>query len=106
MHNKKYVGNQVAKYFGTTNPRDVMQKWNRDIKLYAGTDPVVKPVGLAPRNTSSWKRFHDYVASDGVPTFHADYDEKIPTRPSKEKIFTAAACRGIREFAFNTVTSC
>lgn len=102
MHNKKYVGNQVAQYFGSTNPRDVMQKWNWDIKVYAGTDPVVKPLGLAPRNTLSWKRYHDYVASEGVPTFHADYDEKIPTRPSREKIYTAAACRGICDLVHST----
>ena len=95
MHNKKYVGYQVEKYFGATHPRDVMQKWNWDIKVYAGTDPVVKPLGLAPRNTSCWKRYHDYVASEGVPTFHADYDEKTPIRPSREKLYTAAACRGI-----------
>ena len=95
MHNEKYVGNQVEQYFGSTNPRDVMQKWNWDIKVYAGTDPVVKPLSLAPRNTESWKRYHDYVASEGVPTFHADYDKKTPTRPSREKIYTAAACRGI-----------
>ena len=53
MHNKNYVGNQVAKYFGTTLPRDVMQKWNNDIKLYTGTDPDNHPLSLAPRNISS-----------------------------------------------------
>ena len=97
MHNKNYVGNQVAKYFGTTLPRDVMQKWNNDIKLYTGTDPDNHPLSLAPRNISSWKRFHDYVKTDGVPTFHADLDEKIPIRPSKDATFTAAAKRGTRE---------
>jgi hypothetical protein len=94
MHNKNYVANQVKKYFGTTNPRDIMQKWNMDIKLYSGTNPIVKPLFVLPRNVQSWKRFHEYVASGGVPTFHADLDQKIPTRPSKDEIYTAAANRG------------
>ncbi len=31
MHNTSYVGHQVYKYFGTTRPNDIMQKWNNDI---------------------------------------------------------------------------
>jgi hypothetical protein len=94
MHNTSYVGHQVYKYFGTTRPNDIMQKWNNDIRLYTGTDPVVKPSFVASRNTPSWKRFHDYVATDGVPTFHDDFDRKVPIRPSQGEKFTAAANRG------------
>ena len=47
MHNENYVGYQARKYFGTTRPNDIMQKWNNDIKLYTGTDPVVKPAFVA-----------------------------------------------------------
>ena len=47
MHNENYVEYQLRKYFGTTRPNDIMQKWNNDIKLYTGTDPVVKPAFVA-----------------------------------------------------------
>jgi hypothetical protein len=95
MHNENYVGCQARKYFGTLRPNDIMQKWNNNTKMYTCTDPVVKPVFVTPRSTPSWKRFHDYVVIDGVPTFHADFDLKAPIRPSQGETFTAASNQGI-----------
>ena len=94
MHNDQYKDCQVRHYLGTTVPRHVMQKWNNDIKLYTGTDPVVRPLFVSQRSTPSWRRFHDYVATDGVPTFHTDFALKAPTRPGQAKYFDAASDRG------------
>ena len=102
MHNDQYKGCQVRHYLGTTVPRHVMQKWNNDIKLYTGTDPVVKPAFVTPRSTPSWKRFHDYVVTDGVPTFHADFDLKVPIRPSQAEKFTPSSNRGIHVTMLST----
>jgi hypothetical protein len=94
MHNDRYVDCQVRQFFGTTKPKHVMQKWNNDIKLYTGTDPAVCPLFVKSRSAPSWKRFHDYVATDGVPTFHTDFDLKAPTRPGQVQYFSAASNRG------------
>ena len=103
MHNKNYVDYQVHKYFGTTRPKDIMQKWNNDIKLYTGTDPVVKPAFVTPRSTPSWRRFHEYVVTDGVPIFHTDFDLKVPIRPSQAENFSAASNRGILVTVLSTI---
>ena len=106
VHNENYVEYQLRNYFGTTQPNDVMQKWNNDTKLYTGTDPVqvVKPAFVTPCSTPSWKRFHDYVVTDGVPTFHADFDLKVPIRPSQAEKFTHAPAsnRGTRVTMLST----
>ncbi len=70
--------------------------------MYTCTDPVVKPAFVTPRSTPSWKGFHDYVVIDGVPTFHADFDLKVPIRPSQGENFTAASNQGIRVTVLST----
>jgi hypothetical protein len=96
MHNKNYTGNQVQQYFGTTKPKDVMQKWNNDIRLYRDTDPVVEPWNIKPRSKPFWKRYHEYVATEGVPIFHEDFDKRFPIRPSRSDTYFAPDKRGSR----------
>jgi hypothetical protein len=80
-----------------------MQKWNNDIKLYTGTDPVVKPAFVTLRSTPSWRRFHEYVVTDDVPIFHTDFDLKVPIRPSQAENFSAASNRGILVTVLSTI---
>ena len=102
LHNKRYVGNQVKRYFGSTKPLDIMQKWNNDIELYKDTSAVVKPFGIEPAQTPSWKRYHAYVATEGVPIFHEDLYEKIPIRCSKKSTFDS--CKGTQYYSCDHFT--
>ena len=45
-----------------------------------------------------------YVVTDGVPIFHADFDLKVPIRPSQAEKFTQAPAsnRGIRVTMLST----
>lgn len=106
MQNENYVGYQVQKYFGSTKPIDIMQKWNNDIKLYTGSNSESKPLFVCPGNDPSWKRFHNYVQNNGVPLFHADLAEKVPVRPSKQNKFSAAPNRGMHHMYCIQVVQC
>ena len=92
LHNTNYVENQVKRYFGSTKPMDIMQKWNSDIDLYKNTSADVKPLGIESAQVQSWKRYHAYVAAEGVPMVHAELYKKHPIRSSKEATFDS--CRG------------
>ena len=92
FHNKSYVAYQVKRYFGWTKPLDIMQKWNNDIELYKDTSAVVKPIGIKSGQFLSWRRYHEYVATEGVPIFHDDLFEKFPIRCSKKSTFDS--CKG------------
>jgi hypothetical protein len=102
LHNKSYVENQVKRYFGSTKPLDIMQKWNNDIELYKDTSAVVKPFGIEPAQTPSWKRYHAYVATEGVPIFHEDLYKKNPIRCSKKSIFDS--CKGTQYYSCDHFT--
>ena len=102
MHNTSYVEYQLQRYFGTTKPRDVMQRWNNDIRLYQGSSSAFPPIGTASRSVENWRRYHAYVATEGVPEFHKDFDERFSIRPSKGKIYFASDKRGTyMTFAFD-----
>ena len=100
--NDLQLGNQVTRYFGSTKPVDIMQKWNNDIELYKDTSAVVKPFGIEPAQTPSWKRYHAYVATEGVPIFHEDRYEKIPIRCSKKSTFDS--CKGTQYYSCDHFT--
>ena len=102
LHNKNYVGNQVQRYFGSTKPVDIMQKWNNDIELYKDTSAVVKPFGIEPGQNPSWRRYHEYVATEGVPIFHDDLHEKIPIRCSKKSTFDS--CKGTQSISLDDLS--
>jgi hypothetical protein len=87
LSNPKYVANQVQRYVGGTKIIDIMQKWNSDIELYKDTNPVEKPLGIESAQVPSWRRYHAYVATDGVPAVHSDLLEKIPIRCSRKQIY-------------------
>lgn len=102
MHNESYKGHQVQRYFGSTKPKDVMQKWNNDIRLYRGTSSVVPPLTVALKSRLGWKRYHEYVATEGVPIFHEDFDKRYPIRLSRSDTYFAPDKRGTHmTFAFD-----
>ena len=92
LHNPSYVGNQVQRYFGWIKPVDIMQKWNNDIELFKDTNAVMRPIWIESAQVPFWRRYHAYVALEGVPIFHNDLFKKITIRSSKGSTF--ASCRG------------
>ena len=102
LHNRSYVGNQVQRYFGWTKPVDIMQKWNNDIELYKDTSAVEKPLGIESGQAPSWRRYHQYVATEGVPIFHDDLHEKIPIRCSKKSTFDS--CKGTQSISLDDLS--
>jgi hypothetical protein len=101
LHNPSYVANQVQRYFGCTKHVDIMQKWNNDIELYKDTSAVMRPIGIESAQVPSWRRYHEYVATEGVPVFHNDLYKKIPVRSSKGSTF--ASCQGTPTTAHVTI---
>ena len=73
-----------------------------DIELYKDTSAVVKPFGIEPAQTPSWKRYHAYVATEGVPIFHEDLYKKNPIRCSKKSIFDS--CKGTQYYSCDHFT--
>ena len=87
LSNSEYINYQVDKFVGKTKALVIMQKWNSDIELFKGTSKDAKPDWVRPAQVPAWKRYCEYVATEGVPTYHDGLNAKYSVRASRQKTF-------------------
>ena len=85
LSNYEYKNYQVDKFVDKTKALDIMQKWSSDIVLFKETSKDTNPDLVQPAQIPAWKCYCEYVATDGVPTYHDGMKAKYSVRASRKK---------------------